>query len=157
MEEAKFKLQKTPLPRIVPEIEFHQLCFYELFCIPFPQNEVEEEDMDNSFQQDPQTAGFPSAHLEQSNSIDPEPLVSVNAKDPVQCFEYFRDGRKVLVQNARFNFLPDWKLLRDFLSREGRLELSTAIELVRRARFLLQKQSNVLYLQPPYIRMFNFL
>lgn len=67
--------------------------------------------------------------------------------------------QNIIIDSENKNFdplsdlLPNWEILRDFLSREGRLELKTALELVKRARTIFRNEKNVLYLKPPYTRM----
>ena len=138
-----------------------RLAFHELFCEANPffdpwaatyalpedgSEPVEEEEIEI----DPETGERkrPTV-IPQFPHI--EPSLSANARDTAACFDFDANGASTPAGIYPYEWNPDWKKLRDFLYAEGRLSLETALELVKRTRNILLRESNVMTLRPPYV------
>lgn len=142
-----------------------QLSFKKLFCDPNPYFDpysanLEESDVDHTtedtekMQLDPET-GLPMRPAVQPLFPHVEPPMSASARESAKCFNFDEFNASTPAGQYPYEWNPDWRLLRDFLAKEGRLSIEAALELVKRTRNILQRESNVLRLRPPYTCAFN--
>lgn len=141
------------------------LAFSELFCEPNPFYLPPDEDyIDEYIESDTGSSESPEAKDEtketKGTTAKPsfphtEPAISENARVLAHCFNFDADGASLKTGSPPYEWNPDWRKLRDFLKLEGRLSINAALELVKRTRNLLQRESNVLHLRPPYTRAYS--
>lgn len=138
------------------------LSFSDLFCEANPFYFPPEAEYDDTYNETEDGSAASAIAKDETGEVKSttakatfphsEPAISANARESARCFNFDASGASIEIGSSPYEWNPDWRKLRDFLRLEGRLSIETALELVKRTRNLLQKESNVLYLRPPYTR-----